>query len=227
MAHSIMKKKLLVLSIESFSGRALCNAMNSPFYADWEIHGTWFSNLHNCSLASSWELDVTNREAVERVISEVKPSHIINFAGWTNGSEPHMFYMVHAQGALNILLAAKKLNTLPRILMIGTAAEYGPQESRSLPTNENQDPQPVGYYGQSKLLQSMLCRVAWLDWKLPVMIARSFNLIGPGLPGNLAPSIFAQQIKQVLCGNQQSIQTGPLTSKRDFIDIRDAISAYL
>jgi GDP-4-dehydro-6-deoxy-D-mannose reductase len=56
---------------------------------------------------------------------------------------------------------------------------------------------------------------------------RTFNLIGPGQPPNLACSSFARQI--ALAEHQDKIgviKTGDLSAQRDFVDIRDAVRAY-
>lgn len=218
-------KKILLIGADSFTARHLATYLAAE---EWEIHGTLLhSALASRGMRSCSETDITDNRAVENLLSAVQPDYVINLAGWTIGSDSHMFYMVHGQGSLNLLLAARKLAIPPRILMIGTAAEYGPREKGQLPISEEEEPRPATHYGRSKLMQTMLCRQAAGEWGLPVIIVRPFNLLGAGMASHLAPAVFMNQIKQVKGGLTDRIRTGPLSAKRDYLDIRDAAKAYI
>ena len=54
-------------------------------------------------------------------------------------------------------------------------------------------------------------------------MARTFNLVGPGVPRTLAPGALCAQFAGK---NRKKIKVGNLHPRRDFIDIRDAVSAY-
>jgi GDP-4-dehydro-6-deoxy-D-mannose reductase len=57
---------------------------------------------------------------------------------------------------------------------------------------------------------------------MKVMVARTFNLIGPGTPLTLVPGALCAQF----ANGQEEIKVGNLAPQRDFIDIRDAVAAY-
>jgi GDP-4-dehydro-6-deoxy-D-mannose reductase len=62
---------------------------------------------------------------------------------------------------------------------------------------------------------------------LPVVRVRTFNLIGPGLPTDLACGAFADAIVQrERTSSTEPVRTGNLGSSRDFTDVRDAVRAY-
>jgi GDP-4-dehydro-6-deoxy-D-mannose reductase len=222
-------KRLLIIGAGSFTALHFIDLIRMRYpEEEWEIHGTQFhSSISGRNLRSCVELDITDGQGVEDFMQNLCPDYVINFAGWTNGSDPHMFYMVHGQGALNLLLAARKLVRMPRILMIGTATEYGPKDISRLPIMESEETFPITPYGHSKLMQTMICRQAAAEWDLPLLIVRPFNLLGPGMASHLAPAVFMTQIKKVKEKLSSEIRTGPLLAKRDYLDVRDAVDAYL
>jgi GDP-4-dehydro-6-deoxy-D-mannose reductase len=77
-------------------------------------------------------------------------------------------------------------------------------------------------YGKTKWAQTSLARL--LGWQLgiPVIIARPFNLLGPGLPPNWVAAEMCRQLVE----KKGKIHLGNLDSERDFIDVRDAVEAY-
>jgi GDP-4-dehydro-6-deoxy-D-mannose reductase len=101
---------------------------------------------------------------------------------------------------------------------MGSAAEYGRLSEADLPASEDQICRPVTDYGASKLAQSMLglARAA-RGW--PVVIARLFNPVGPGMPSHLALGSFAE----TLAAGPKILEVGDLNVWRDFIDVDEAV----
>jgi len=57
---------------------------------------------------------------------------------------------------------------------------------------------------------------------MKIMVARTFNLIGPGTPLSLVPGALCAQFTS----DAPEVKVGNLKPERDFIDIRDAVAAY-
>jgi GDP-4-dehydro-6-deoxy-D-mannose reductase len=95
-----------------------------------------------------------------------------------------------------------------------------------MPISESFPPGPANHYAISKLVQEIAALQYFNDFNLPVMIVRMFNLIGPGLPVDLACSAFARQIALFERTGEHEIVTGELNTRRDFVDIRDAVRAF-
>ena len=55
------------------------------------------------------------------------------------------------------------------------------------------------------------------------MVARSFNLIGPGMPESQVAGALCKQFSDPKLGE---IEAGNTTPIRDFVDVRDAVRAY-
>lgn len=121
-------------------------------------------NLHPIEFS---DLDVTNLQAVEDVISKFPGKYIINFAGATivdeieksrpksptdqNELDQNMAYRVNVIGTKNILQAAEKYNKFP--IFISTGFVY---DSEKGPYSEDdsiaQVPDNVGWYAWTKAL---------------------------------------------------------------------------
>ena len=112
------------------------------------------------------------------------------------------------------LSLCSKIDNFKIFVNIGSAAEYGRQEE--LVMRENLIPNPVTNYGISKDMQS----------KLVLHYGKIFNLIGPGLGDNLVIGKIIKEFKLFSEGKKDVIEMGRIDSKRDFIDIRDAVRIY-
>jgi GDP-4-dehydro-6-deoxy-D-mannose reductase len=121
--------------------------------------------------------------------------------------------------------AVRAAKLTPRILVSGSGTIYRPQE-RAI--REDDPIGPGSPYATSKLAQEMVALRAWRDDGLPVLIARSFNHIGPRQdPSYVAPGI-ARQIALIEVGRQEPVLTmGSLEPKRDLTDVRDTVRAYV
>jgi len=176
--------------------------------------------VEGCSLYL--EVDLTNAAAVHELARAHPPAAVVHLAGLLPPAPEAELWRVNAGGTLNLLqaLAGLKRPGL-RVLTVGSAAEYLPTTKARI-----RETDPAGGttpYGRSKWAQSVLALAFGAQAGLEVMVARTFNLTGPGLPASLAPGALCAQFARP---GQQIIRVGNLQPRRDFIDIRDAVSAY-
>jgi nucleoside-diphosphate-sugar epimerase len=120
--------------------------------------------------------------------------------------------------------SASRIRNLQCFLNIGSSAEYGSQDAQIL--SENLVPNPVTDYGISKHLQTELVLAAGKAWNVRVICTRTFNLIGVGLRENLVVGKILREFREVEEGSRDKVELGRMDSKRDFIDVRDAVKAY-
>ena len=121
------------------------------------------------------EMDITNPEAVDRVIAEANPDAVIHCAAWTAvdaAEEPEnvaKVRAVNAGGTQNIANVCKKLNC--KLLYISTDYVFDGQGSEPwLP--DQKDYRPLNVYGQTKLEGELavantvekyfIVRIAWV-----------------------------------------------------------------
>lgn len=125
-------------------------------------------------------LDITDKEAVHNIISEIDPDVIVHCAAWTNvdGAEnPENKAIVHkinAEGTANIASAAKAADA--KMVYISTDYVFDGQGERPWkPDDKNYA--PLNYYGQTKL-EGELAVSGMLEKYFIVRIAWVFGLNG-------------------------------------------------
>ncbi|MFJ7994674.1 NAD-dependent epimerase/dehydratase family protein [Peribacillus frigoritolerans] len=81
-------------------------------------------------------------------------------------------------------------------------------------------------YSLSKTLQVLIAQSWEVLYNMHIVIAKPSNLIGPGFSNGVC-SIFAKKIIDMEKNKAEKIlQVTNLNAQRDFLDVRDAVSAY-
>lgn len=129
---------------------------------------------------------------------------------------PREVYAVNVLGTLNILELCR-LHDIEKIVFASSYV-YGPP--KYLPIDEKHPVQPTNPYARSKVMGEDLCKAYYEDYGLKCVILRAFNIYGEDQSENfLIPSILKQLVKG-------EIKLNDPEPKRDFVYIKDVISAY-
>lgn len=171
------------------------------------------------------QADLANKDIVLEVLSEYKPDYIINLAGsYSNNYETD--YANNVIVAKNILDSLIETN-LPetKTLIISSSSIYGSCEKGQM-ISENHPINPVSAYARTKLELEILSQNYINNTGLNIIIARTFNIIGPGMSSHLFIGNLFKQIRQYLNHQIKKIKLGNINGYRDYVDIRDVISAY-
>lgn len=175
--------------------------------------------------AQHQQLDLLDAGAVRRLAADWRPAAVYHLVGLNKSDDPAAYYRINVLTTLHLLEALQAEAPTARLLAIGSAAEYGPPVDGQ-PLTEDAPLQPATVYGASKAAQAILLQT-YARGGLAVFLARPFNLLGPGLPGNMAAAAFAAQIVAREQGREHGpIRVGNLAAQRDFLDVRDAVRAY-
>ena len=174
-------------------------------------------------------LDLLDRDAVTRTLSEKRPEAIYHLAGaahvaqsWHNPADA---YEGNVLATHHLFDALRVLDLRPRVFVSGSAMIYRPQDR---PIREDDELGPTSPYATSKLAQEMLAQRAWTTDRLPTVIARSFNHIGPRQDPSFVAAGIARQIALIESRQQDPVLTmGNLEPKRDLTDVRDTVRAYV
>lgn len=196
--------------------------------------GRWLSDHLQASgdevVATGEEVDVTDGDAVRRSVADVRPDAVYHLAGWASvGSswdDPPGSFRVNALGTVHVLDAARHLDPLPRVLVVSSAEVYGSVLPDQLPLAESTPAAPVSPYAASKLAAEIAARQAWLGSRLPAVIVRPFNHIGPGQAPRFVVADLAGRIAEAERTGAHVIEMGNPSPRRDLTDVRDVVRAY-
>ena len=173
--------------------------------------------------------NLLNSDNIKDIAKEVKPDYVFHLAGLTRSNNLKLLYDVNVIGSINLLEALKAIKELvnPKILIVGSSAEYGIVKENELPISESNHLRPITHYGVSKVSQDLLGYKYYANYDLKIIRVRPFNLIGSGQSADFVCSAFAKQINKIEKENiKPEMFVGNLEPKRDFIDVRDAVEAY-
>ncbi|MEN3272809.1 MAG: GDP-4-dehydro-6-deoxy-D-mannose reductase [Actinomycetota bacterium] len=175
------------------------------------------------------EVDITDAEAVRSRFADELPDVVYHLAAASHvgdsWSAPAQVVRINSEGSLNVLLAAVAAG-VERVVLIGSAEEYGHVTPEQLPITEDTPLRPVSPYGASKAAAEMLASYIVRGRDLPVVCVRPFNHLGPGQSDRLVASTLAQQVARNERSGGDEILAGDLSPKRDFSDVRDVVRAY-
>jgi GDP-4-dehydro-6-deoxy-D-mannose reductase len=181
--------------------------------------------------ATDRELEVTDRNAVEAKLKQLMPQAIVHLAAQSSVAashdEPELTLRVNYLGALSVLRGAQHCGSRPRVLLIGSADQYGTTDLGSEPFTEASPLRPSSAYARSKAEADQL-GAAFAEVGLPIVRIRAFNHSGPGQPDTFVLSSFARQIAEIEVGQREPVlRVGNLESVRDFLDVGDVVEAYI
>ena len=222
-------RRALVTGVNGFSGRHLVERLRRE--PRWEIFGLDTLPGADGHLDGYFRCDLTDAGAVDEAVRQARPDVVFHLAGLLGPHSAERMWEVNVGGfvALGDALRRQQRQTADpiRLLAIGSAAEIGAVDSSQLPVTEETSCRPAGDYGRSKLEVTRLALAEPAEGPLAISVARVFNLVGPGLGPELALGSFARQIAEIVHGRAKSIHCGRLDARRDYVDVRDAVEAYV
>lgn len=157
-------------------------------------------------------------EQVTAALLRLRPAYIINLVGGRRTR-----YLEYALFSFRLARFLATTRVRARLLLVGSAAEYG--HPASLPVDEMHPVRPVSEYGLSMAVQSWMGQAIHQECGLPVLIARIFNVVGPGQSRAFFLGSVVAQAVDILMGSRRKANVGNVDSIRDFIDVRDAARA--
>jgi len=222
-------KEALVTGSEGFVGGHLWKELEGNGY---EVYGTTLFAPESGLPKNVFECNILEKESLHHLVEDLKPEVVFHLAAQAkiglSFTHPETTFEINTIGTLNLLEVIKSIKDYhPRILIVGTAEEYGPVDPSKLPVTETSELNPQNPYAISKVANWFLARQYAKSFGFDIIYVTPFNHTGPGQgPGFLAPDV-ANQIVQIERGEREPVVfTGDLSSKRDFTDVRDVVRAY-
>lgn len=181
------------------------------------------------------EGDIRDGRAIESAIDSSEPDAIYHLAGVTfvpaAGEDPAATYEVNTMGAARLLAAIarrrKSDGGSPRVLIVGSAEQYGSHDPSECPLLETASQRPATVYAASKAAQEVIALQAFKGFGIPVIATRSFNHSGPGQEARFLLPGLIHRLRSLSQNGGKFLPVGNTTPIRDFLHVSDAVSAYI
>ena len=230
-------KKFLITGFSGFVSRHFCEYLEHneirSFIKGIDVHYPDFKQESFKNIQFDFErIDLLDQGKVENIIFEFQPNYIVHLASFSSVAfswkEPILSFQNNTNIFLNLLEAVRKSNISARILSVGSSEEYGNVVEKDLPLREDHPLKPVSPYAVARVSQELLSNIYVHGYGLDIVMTRSFNHIGPFQKDIFVVPSFVKQLVQLKKHGTaiKELITGDITIIRDFIDVRDVVSAY-
>ncbi|MEP6607094.1 MAG: NAD-dependent epimerase/dehydratase family protein [Burkholderiaceae bacterium] len=208
MASRSDRGRVLVTGLDGFTGSYLGPLLRQRGY---EVIG-----------AGEPEFNLLRPESIASVITSAQPEFVIHLAGisFVAHEDAAALYAVNTVGTTSLLSALEVVAPrLRKVILASTSQVYG--NATDDPITERTATAPINHYACSKLAMEHMAH-HWFA-RLPILITRPFNYIGPGQGKHfLLPKLidhFRRQASVIALGN--------LGVERDFLDVRAVADIYV
>ena len=177
------------------------------------------------------DVDLRDPNAVDALVSATRPTVLVHLAAQSHVQEaiwsPELTWSVNLNGTMNLANAVLRHSPSCRFIFVSSSEVYGGSfRLSSSPLNEMARLDPENAYAASKaaadLFVGQLARQG-----LQALRFRPFNHTGPQQSSRFVVPAFASQVVRIERGKgDQTIRVGNLNALRDFLDVRDVVSAY-
>ena len=156
---------------------------------------------------SRFQLDVRDRSRFVSAIDSVEPDLVLHLAA-TFANDFDEAYSVNVAATRHLLDKVEQSGRRTRILLVGSAAEYGVVRSDENPIREDRVLAPVSIYGLTKAWQTQLAGL-YASRGVDVVVARIFNLDGPGLSNGYSLAGCRDRLKKYWLGGNRRLNWAP------------------
>jgi GDP-4-dehydro-6-deoxy-D-mannose reductase len=215
---------VLITGIGGFIGPRLARNLLEHGH---RVSGTWLENTPPPPVdgilegADLYHADLMDRSSLDLVFEAAKPDAVVHLAGLSHVGEswkrPGEYFRVNVLGTESLLQAAGD-----RMMVFASSAEvYGPVPVEQQPIHEERLPDPCSPYALTKAAAERIALTRG------AVVARSFNLVGPGQATAFALPSFALQLAAVARGEVEPVlRVGNLSARRDFVHVDDGAEAF-
>jgi UDP-glucose 4-epimerase len=215
---------VLVTGGNGFVGRALVRRLypaHTVHVIDSLRYGPCRFREQECASFTLHRADIRDRQAVSDIIGAVRPDVIVHTAAIHFIPEceesPDLAVSTNVHGTVNLLTQCPPGC---RFVFASSAAVYRP--SPQALREDVSDTRPIDVYGLTKAHAEDYVRQLAARRRFPAVIARLFNVVGPG---ETNPHVIPEIIAQLKAGRSR-LRLGNTTSKRDFIHVSDAAAGF-
>jgi len=220
-----------VLGLDAIVSKRIDGTGSGEATGSFEIDGQSLPPLFPEERAEIRRCDLLDADEVKQVVSDWGPDVIFHLAAQSSAArsfeDPRGTMRTNVMGTLNLLEAVRR-GTKARVIVTGSAEEYGRRDPGEMPISERAPVEPVSPYAASKAAQNILVMQYHRAFGMEVVATRSFSHTGPGQTTTFVLPSFAKQCAEIKAGIREPVlRTGNLEVTRDFLDVRDVVEAYV
>jgi len=176
--------------------------------------------------------DLTTAATVRDIVEASRPDWIVHLAAQSSVrrsfDDPAGTLSGNTLPALHLLESVRVDGRAVRVLLVGSADEYGVIDPSDLPVQEAHAVNPESPYALAKTVQARYGALYAARYGVDVVMTRSFNHTGPGQRDAFVLPAFARQLCEIRAGLREAVlHVGNLDVRRDFTDVRDVCNAYI
>ena len=172
--------------------------------------------------------DLSDAGALETVLRAARPERLFHLAAQNNIKDsfanPAVTIAANVTGSVNLFDAVRRAAPEARVVSVGSSAEYGHTAATVPVLGEDVPLLPTSPYGITKASQGLFVRVYAKVYGLRAMHVRPFAIVGPRKTRD-ALSDFSRNVVAIERGATDVFSVGYLGSERDFVDVRDCVTA--
>jgi GDP-4-dehydro-6-deoxy-D-mannose reductase len=216
-------KRFLITGVDGFIGSCLAHRLRD--------HGDTVFGLSRKS-EDEFRLrgEITDPAAVATAVRVSQPDCIFHLAAQNNIMEsirnPQETISINVNGSLNLFQSVRDLSPRSRVVSVGSSSEYGKTASLHPYLEETLPLLPSNGYGITKAAQGMFAALFARVFALDTIHVRPFAIVGPGKQGD-ALADFCRGVIAIERGSKTVLTVGNIEAVRDFVDVRDCVSALL
>jgi GDP-4-dehydro-6-deoxy-D-mannose reductase len=175
--------------------------------------------------------DLLDEDDLDETVREWSPDVVFHLAAQSSAAlsfeRPSQTMRINVIGTINLLEAVRKAGGA-RVLVTGSCEEYGRRDPGEMPLSEDAPIEPVSPYAASKAAQGLIAMQYHRAFGIEIVSTRSFSHTGPGQTVRFVLPAVARQCAEIKAGLREPVlRAGILEVKRDFMDVRDVVEAYV
>jgi GDP-4-dehydro-6-deoxy-D-mannose reductase len=230
-----MAGRVLITGAAGFVGQWLSRAM---LEGGWTVFGGTIEGPPSGGVLSDEQIraihwlrvDVRADDSVRDVVKSSRPDRVVHLAGIAYppeaNADPDKAHDVNAVGVTRVISALRSTAPSVRLLVVGSAEQYGPHPHSEYPLIESTSQSPQSAYARSKAMQEVLALEASAQTGVPVVLTRSFNHSGSGHASSyLMPSLVQRARELPTRGG--TLRIGNSQPIRDYLHVSDVVDAYM
>ena len=222
--------RALVTGATGFVGGHLVSYLRQKGF---EIWASFHKRKKKFPFRVNWvPADLTRFDQVLHLVEKSRPDYVFHLAAKArpllSWKGPEITLRTNVSSSIFLLEGMLRFAPKARGLFVSTGQVYGSSFFEKSRLDELETASPMAPYSGSKLLMEIAALNYVKVYGLDIVIARSFNSIGPGQDAGFVFPDFCRQVARIEAGKTEPfIHVRNENIVRDFLHVEDAARAYL